>query len=74
MEIIMITKLSISLTLVEAPHPLPDLPSGIHHISEIMPAVLAAHGLDADSEQPTGTSIVTDFEIMLAALESALAS
>ena len=68
------TKVSISLTLVDAPHPLPNLPSGLHHISEIMPAVLASHGLDADSEQPTMASIATDFDLMITALESALAS
>jgi hypothetical protein len=70
----MITKMSISLTLVDAPHPLPNLPSGLHDISEIMPAVLAAHGLDADSEQLTAASMATDFGLMLAALESAMAS
>ena len=68
------TQISISLTLVDAPHTLPDLPSGVHHIAEIMPTVLASHGLNADSEQPTAASMATHFDLMIAALESALAS
>ena len=69
----MITKVSISLTWVETvPHP--NLPAGVHSMSEIMPHVLAAHGLDAVSEQPTAASMATDFEVMIAVLESALAS
>ena len=35
----------ISLSWVEPP-PHPDLPTGIHHIAEIMPHVLARYGLD----------------------------
>ena len=70
----MITKMSISLTLVDAPHAPPDLPAGLHHIAAIMPLVLASHGLDAESGQPTAASMATDFDLMLAALESALAS
>lgn len=68
------TKISISLTLADAPHTLPDLPTGVHHISEIMPLVLASHGLNADSEQPTAASRATDSDLLIAALESALAS
>jgi hypothetical protein len=70
----MITKLSISLTLVAAPRPLPNLSTGLHHISEIMPAVLSGLGLDADSEQLTAASMATDFDLLIAVLESALAS
>jgi hypothetical protein len=69
----MITKISISLTWIE-PAPHPNLPAGVHHIAEVMPAVLAAHGLDTDLEQPTAANIATNFELMIAALESALAS
>jgi hypothetical protein len=69
----MITQVGISLTRTET-IPSPDLPAGVHHIGEIMPAVLAAHGLDADSEQSTAASTATDSELMIAALESALAS
>ena len=69
----MITKISISLTWIE-PVPHPNLPAEVHHIAEIMPAVLAAHGLDADLEQFTVPCMATDFEVMIAVLESALAS
>ena len=69
----MVTTISISLTWGESA-PLPNLSTGVHHIAEIMPAVLASHGLDADSEQPRAASTATDFELMITALESALAS
>jgi hypothetical protein len=59
------------IDLVEtAPHP--NLAAGVHHIAEIIPTVLAAHGLAADSEQPTAANMAADFEVMIAALESAL--
>jgi hypothetical protein len=70
----MVTTIRISLTLVDTPHPPPDLPAGVHHIGEIMPAVLASHGLDADSEQPTAAIMATDLDLLIAVLESALAS
>jgi hypothetical protein len=65
----MITKLNISLTWINT-DPLPDLPAGVHTMAEIMPAVLAAHGLDA--ERPIAASTATDFDLMMAVLESAL--
>jgi len=73
----MITKLSISLTWVDSTSHHPNLPAGVHSMSEIMPLVLAAHGLamqDDDTGQPTVPSITTDFELMIAVLESALES
>ncbi len=56
----MVTKVSISLSWVGS-SPDPNLPPGVHHISELMPAVLTSHGLDADSEQPTVSSMAADF-------------
>ena len=56
----------------------PAFPAGIHHIAEVMPAVLAAHGLpcehDPDAAPPDRNAENDLFDIMLAGLESALVS
>jgi hypothetical protein len=71
-------KVLISLSFVDSP-PRPNLPAGLHHISDVMPLVLDGHRLspeqDPNSMHPT---LVTDanglFDVMLAGLESAIAS
>ncbi len=73
----MITKISISLCWVDPP-PHPNLPTGLHHIAEIMPHVLARHGLSPDQEPesvpPAKATEATDlFNVTICCLESALA-
>ena len=72
------TALSISLSFVDSSHSA-GLPTGIHHIAEIMPHVLARHGLSScdrpNATQLTPAAQATDLsDVMLAGLESALAS
>ena len=72
------TTLSISLSVLDPP-PHPNLPSGVQHIAEIMPHVLARHGLSSSDRpnamQLTPATKATDLsDVMIASLESALAS
>jgi hypothetical protein len=55
------------------------LPARVHHISEIMPHVLARHGFASSDEpnatQPTpATNAIDLFDVMIACLEEALAT
>lgn len=71
----MVTTIRISLSWGSPPYP--NLPAGVHNVAEIMPLVLATHGLkmsDDDAEQVSVASTATDFELMMAALEAALES
>ena len=56
----------------------PALPARVHHIAEIVPAVLASHGLsirdEANVKQPTVAASEVVISVMLDALEAALAS
>jgi len=69
--------IGISITWVDPP-PHPTLQPGVHHIAEIMPAVLTSHGLampdDANVKQPTVAASEVVIAVMLDALEAALAS
>jgi hypothetical protein len=42
------TSLQISLTFINSPHS-PTLPTGVHHIAEIMPHVPTCHGLSSEN-------------------------
>jgi hypothetical protein len=72
------TSLKTSLSWVDSlPHP--DLRAGVHHISDVMPRVLDRYGLSleqkSNSVRPTLVVDASDsFDVMLACLESALAS
>jgi hypothetical protein len=70
------TTLSISLSFDDTTHR-PVLPPGVHHIAEIIPAVLASHGLsmpDDANVMPTVAASEVVIGVMLDALEAALAS
>jgi hypothetical protein len=70
------TMLSISLTFDDTTHR-PALPAGVHHIAEIMPAILASQGLsmpDDANVKPTVAASEVVIGVMLDALEAALAS
>ena len=72
------TTLSISLSFVDPP-PHPTLPSGVHHIAEIIPHVLTRHGLSSSDRPNTmqltpATKTTELFDVIIASLESALAS
>jgi hypothetical protein len=70
------TTISISITWVDPP-PLPTFKPGLHHIAEIMPHVLASHGLampDAANVKPPVVASEVVIAVMLDALEAALAS
>ena len=69
------TSMQISLSTVDTP-PHPTLPTNVHHIAEIMPHVLSRHGLPtSDKPNAMQPSPATDlFNVMIASLESALAS
>jgi hypothetical protein len=68
----------ISITLVDST-PNPDLPTGVHHVSEVMPLVLDRYGLslerDPNSVRSESATEVNDLlDVMIACLEAALAS
>jgi len=68
--------LQISLTFFNSPHS-PTLPTGVHHIAEIMPAILASYRLsmpDDANVEPTVAASEVVIGVMLDALEAALAS
>jgi hypothetical protein len=70
--------ISISMKWADPP-PRPNLHARVHHISEIMPHVLASHGLASSDQpnvtQPTPATNATDlFDAMFACLEEALAT
>ena len=69
------TTLTTSLSSIDSP---PNLPSGLHHISDVLPLVLARHGLTSEKApnvmQPPATNAHDFFDVMFAGLESALAS
>ena len=69
----MVTTVRISLSWGGSP-PYPNLPVGVRHISEIMPAVLAFHGLEMpddlglEGSPMTGTPIV--FDLLIVAIKA----
>ena len=68
----------ISLSFADSP-PHPDLPAGVHHISDVIPHVLDRYSLsleqDPNSVRPTLVTDANDlFDVMIAGLESVLAS
>jgi hypothetical protein len=73
------TTLQISLSRVQHVSPQIKLPPGVFRASKLMPKVLARYGLSmeggTDANPPIPASEANDyFEIMVAGLESALAS
>ena len=72
------SSISISLSAVDEPV-CRSLPTGVSHVSEVMPAVLARYGLSLeekpDAERPAIATGANDFfDVSIAALESVLVS
>jgi len=69
--------LKTSLSVVGSP-PRPTLPSGLYHISEILPHVHTRHGLSSSDKphpvRPPAPNANDFFNVMITSLESALAS
>jgi hypothetical protein len=64
--------ISISLSWVD-PSPHPTFHDGLHHVAEVMPAVLASYGLSMPGDPAVAASEMV-MGVMIDALEAALAS